>query len=65
MSVFEKIYQTDPSREIENEYEKHTRIELSEREYCAKFIYKPPTEWEKIPHLKDKFKKAKKICEHT
>ncbi len=47
MSDFERIYQTDPSRESDQKTEKHPSIELSDKEYLRKnefitLINKPP-----------------------
>lgn len=79
MSNFERIYQIDPSREANHPREKHPSIELSDADYYATlqpkvrkdmeeagFVYKPPVEEESMsPALKEKFKKARKICEDT
>lgn len=80
MSNFERIYQIDPQREKGHQREMHPSIELSDEEYLerqqpkvskdmeeAKFVYKPPVmdEESMSPALKEKFKKARKLCQDT
>lgn len=76
MSDFERVYQIDPSREAHHPREKHPSIELSDREYLQTRVSKemeqegwvyrePPPEESMSPALKEKFKKARKICQDT
>ncbi len=68
MTGFERIYQTDPSREYSQGYEKHPSIEMSDEDYIkskTQLVYKPPIESEMTPALKEKFEKAKRITKDT
>lgn len=71
MSSFERIYQTDPSRESHIERERCC-IEMSDQEYLerlmlsremldAGYVFNPPDESTMSPALKEKFELAKKL----
>lgn len=81
MNNFERIYQTDPSREQKQETESPS-IELSDKEllerlrgyrniftqtedYSADIVYKPPIESELPIELKEKFEIVKKLMKNT
>ena len=67
MSNFERIYQTDPSREQSIEMEKHRCIELSDEMIAARLVYREPCKVDKDSpeYLKQKHALAEALCKES
>ncbi len=68
MNTFEKVFITDPQREKTDNLDKHRCIELSDSEFLKKcqLVYRPPNLEEPMsPIMKEKYERAKKICEDS